>query len=72
LPLRRSLLGRWYLSNLISTEHPEPPWRLTLQAPHPDDEVIVESGRSVGNFPTAVTGRLTALAALGLLVYWLG
>jgi hypothetical protein len=72
LPHRRSLLGRWYLSNLISAERPEPPRRLTRQPPHPNDEVIVESGRSVGNLPAAVAGRLAALAALGLLVYWLG
>jgi hypothetical protein len=72
VPHRRSLLGRWYMSNLISGERPEPPRRLTRQPPHPDDEAVVEVVRNVGNFPAAVAGRLAALAAFGLLVYWLG
>jgi hypothetical protein len=72
LPHRRSVFGRWNMSNLISGERPAPPRRLTLEPPHPDDEVIVEVVRNVGSFPTAVAGRLAVLMALGLLIYWLG
>jgi hypothetical protein len=71
LPHRRALLGRWYLSNLLSGERPRQPQRLTLQPPHPDHEVITELGRDVGSFRAALAGRLTALAAFGLLSYWL-
>lgn len=71
LPHRRALFGRWYMSNLISGERPEPPRPLTLEPPHPDNELIVEVVRNVGSFPTAVAGRLAALAAVGLLIYWL-
>ena len=71
LPHRRAVLGRWYLSNLLSGERPRQPQRLTLQPPHPDHEVIIESGRDVGSFPAALAARLTALAAFGLLFYWL-
>jgi len=71
LPHRRAVLGRWYLSSLLSGERPLQPQRLTLQPPHPDHEVIIELGRDVGSFPAALAGRLTALAAFGLLFYWL-
>lgn len=70
LPHRRSVFGRWYLSNLISGERPGPPRRLTLQPPAPAVEVIAEVARN-GSFLTAVLGRLAALATLGLLTYWL-
>jgi hypothetical protein len=71
LPHRRSLFGRWYMSNLISGERPGPPRRLTMRQPRPGNEVIVESGRGGWSFPAALAGRLAALAAVGLLVYWL-
>jgi hypothetical protein len=71
LPHRRALLGRWYMSNLMSGPRPAQPQRLTLRPPHPDNEFIVESDRSVGSFPAALAGRLAALAAFGLLIYWL-
>ena len=61
LPHRRALLGRWYLSNLLSGERPR----------QPQHEMITEVGRDVGSFPAALAGRLTALAAFGLLSYWL-
>ncbi len=71
VPHRRAVLGRWYLSNLLSGERPLQPQRLTLQPPHPDHDVIIEFGRDVGSFPAALAARLTALAAFGLLFYWL-
>jgi hypothetical protein len=71
LPHRRAILGAWYMSNRISGERPEQPRRLTLQPPHPDNDVIVDLGRNVGSFPAALAGRLAALTAFGLLVYWL-
>jgi hypothetical protein len=71
LPHRRALFGRWYMSNLISGERPDPPRRLTLEPPHPEKETIVEVVRSVGSFPAALARRLVALAAVGLLIYWL-
>jgi hypothetical protein len=71
VPHRRALFGRSYLSSLISGERPEKPRRLTLQQPRADNEVIVELGRNVGTFAAALAGRLAALAAFGLLVYWL-
>ena len=70
LPHRRALLGRWYLSNLLSGERPRQPQQLSLQPPHPNHEMITELGRDVGSFPAALAGRLTALAAFGLLSYW--
>jgi hypothetical protein len=72
LPNRRAVFGRWYMFNLISGERPEQPRRLTLRQPHPDDQVIVELDRSVWSFPAALAARLVALAAVGLLVWWLG
>jgi hypothetical protein len=71
LPHRRSVFGRWYLSNLISGERPGQPRPLTLQQPRPGNDVIVELGRGGGSFPAALAGRLAALAAVGLLSYWL-
>lgn len=71
LPHRRSLLGRWYMSNLISGERPGQPRRLTLPQPRPGNDVIVESGRGGGSLPAALAGRLATLAAVGFLFYWL-
>ncbi|HEU4348152.1 MAG TPA: hypothetical protein VFR35_10220, partial [Actinoplanes sp.] len=73
LPHGRSVFGRWYLSNLLSGERPGPPQPLTLPPPHPDRNAIhaiVAEQRAGGSFLAAVAGRLAALAALGLLIFW--
>jgi hypothetical protein len=71
LPHRRAVLGRWYLSSLISGERPGPPQRLTLRQPHPGNEAILQPGRPGGSFLAALAGRLAALIAVGLLFHWL-
>jgi hypothetical protein len=69
VPHRRAVLGRWYLSSLLSGERPELPRQLTQPPPRPDDEVIMEMGQAGGSLPAAVASRLAGLAALGLL-FW--
>ena len=71
LPHRRAVFGRWYMASLIGGERPDAPAPLTLRPPHADTERVVEAGTERGGFLAAVASRLAALAALGLLVYWL-
>ena len=63
LPHRRAFLGRWFMSNLIGGDRPEPATRLTMPAPRPGAETITELSPDVGSFPVKVAWRLAGLAA---------
>ncbi len=63
LPHRRAFLGRWFMSNLIGGDRPEPAMRLTMPAPRPGAETITELTPDVGSFPVKVAWRLAGLAA---------
>lgn len=68
LPHRRAILGRWFMSNLIGAERPEPARPLTMPAPRPGTETIAEVSPDVGSFPAKVAWRLAVLGALALVL----
>jgi hypothetical protein len=71
LPHRRALFGRWFMSSLIGGDRPDPATRLTMPAPHPRTEAIVEVSPDLGSFPVKVAWRLAGLVATALAFVWL-
>jgi hypothetical protein len=73
LPHRPALLGRWYLSRLLSGERPGVPQPLTVPAPHQAQEPAIQTeGRAGGGFAAALARRLALLAAFAAFLFLVG